>query len=142
MRKFLYIVILIVVSFASYFCGANDIYMAKDCHADGSESIWYPHFYNKSEALFQERQYANALFEGLHRFYSNDDNELWFEGFMKTKEYQKIDSLNHGDWEDFYYYETPKLEDWSCRYGTDFEPSQVLKDSIELGLRIKGEQGV
>jgi len=134
MKKLFYIITLCIVSFVSYFIGANDIYMAKDCHKDGTESIWYPHYYNKSEALKFEREYANALFEGLHRFYSNDDNEIWFTSFMKTKEYAKIDSLNNHDWEDFYHYETPKLEDWMCYYGTEFEPSEEYKDSVEKAI--------
>lgn len=83
--------------------------MASDVREDGSETVFYPHFYNTKEALSYEREYANALLEGLHRFYSNDDNDFWFDVFMKTPEYKKIDSLNFGNWEDFYYYETPML---------------------------------
>ena len=128
-------VLVIVTNILSYYIGSHDIYMAADVRPDGTESIWYPHSYNIKEALSFEREYANALREGLHRFYSNDDNESWFEGFMKTKEYQKIDSLCKGNWEDFYYYETPILEDWFAHYGTDFEPSQAYKDSIEFGLK-------
>ncbi len=62
--------------------------------------------------------------EGLHRFYEDDDNDLWFNGFVLTEEYQKIDSLNGGDWEDFYYYASAPVEDWEAEYGTEFEPSE------------------
>ena len=92
------------------FVGSHDIYMAADVRPDGTESMWYPHVSNVREELAFEREYANALFEGLHRFYSNDDNDAWFDLFVPTPEYHKIDSLNGGDWEDFYFYETPKLE--------------------------------
>lgn len=92
------------------FVGSHNVYMAADVRPDGTESMWYPHVSNVREELDFEREYANALFEGLHRFYSNDDNDAWFDLFVPTAEYQKIDSLNGGDWEDFYFYETPKLE--------------------------------
>jgi hypothetical protein len=53
---------------------------------------------------------------------------------MITPEYRKIDTLNGGDWEDFYYYETPRLESWELVYGTLDEPSEAYKDSIDYGL--------
>lgn len=104
--------------------------MAADGRKDGTTTIMYPHYFNIKEAMLNDRQLIVALFDGLHRFYSNDDNDAWFEEFMKTKEYAKIDSLLQGDWEDFYYYETPKLENWEAIYGTEFEPSESYKDSI------------
>lgn len=107
--------------------------MASDVDKNGKVSIKYPHWYNTSEALAFQREYSYALLEGLHRWYSNDDNELWHEGFMKTKEYQKIDSLNGGDWEDFYYYETPQLEEWYVTYGSNVEPSEEFKTSVNYG---------
>lgn len=130
MKKIIYSAILILACMASYYVGSHDIYMAKDCNPDGSESIWYPHSYSLRESLKFEREYANALFEGLHRWYSNDDNDMWFESFMHTKEYAKIDSLNQGDWEDFYYYESAPLESWYDYYGVLEEPSQTYKDTV------------
>ena len=127
---FIIAAIIVASNACSYYAGSHDIYMAADVYKDGSTSISYPHSYNIKEALSFERQYANALREGLHRFYSNDDNDIWFTGFMHTKEYQKIDSLNQGDWEDFYYYETPIIEDWYTTYGTVEEPSEIFKDTI------------
>ena len=125
------IAIILISNLCSFVFGRYEIYMAADVKPSGTISAKYPHFYNLKEALYLEKEYANALFEGLHRFYGNDDNELWFEGFMKTKEYLKIDSLNGGDWEDFYYYETPPLEDWWRNYGTTFEPTEQEKDSLQ-----------
>ena len=127
---FIIAAIIIASNVCSYYVGSHDIYMAADVYKDGSTSISYPHSYPLKEALYFERKYANALREGLHRFYSNDDNDLWFSGFMHTKEYQKIDSLCGGDWEDFYYYETEPLEDWFTAYGTTEEPSRIFKDTI------------
>lgn len=125
------IAIILISNLCSFVFGRYEIYMAADVRPSGAISAKYPHFYNIKEALYLEKEYANALFEGLHRFYGSDDNELWFEGFMKTKEYLKIDSLNGGDWEDFYYYETPMLEDWFAHYGTEFEPTEQEKDSLQ-----------
>jgi hypothetical protein len=104
--------------------------MAADVSTTGEESSWYPHAIDVRKGYFEQVEYASALLEGLHRFYSNDDNDLWFESFMRTKEYEVIDSLNGGDWEDFYYYETPQLEDWFCTYGTIEEPSENYKKHI------------
>lgn len=106
MKQLLIIVISLLLG---YYLGGHEIYMAADVLEDGTETALYPHAYSIRESLSFERQYANALMEGLHRFYSNDDNDLWFNDFMKTPEYHKIDSLNGGDWEDFYHYETPLL---------------------------------
>lgn len=103
------IVALLVTNVMSYFIGSHSFYMASDIKEDGTETIMYPHWYNTEGALNFERSYANALMEGLHRFYSDDDNDFWFDVFMNTPEYHKIDSINGGDWEDFYYYTTPKL---------------------------------
>lgn len=130
MKKLIYVLIIAFFSCVSYTLGSREIYLAADCRPDGTESIWYPHSYNVKEALSKERELCNALFEALHRFYSNDDNDLWFEEFVPTKEYQKLDSLLNSDWEDFYYYTTPKLENWWQVYGTSVEPSEEYKDSI------------
>lgn len=103
------LIILLFTHVLAYLLGSNEMYMAADVHKDGTESIMYPHFYNKAKALRLEREYSFALLEGLHRFYSNDDNDAWFDLFVPTKEYQRIDSLNGGDWEYFYDYETTPL---------------------------------
>ena len=108
------IVALIVSNMVSYWFGSHTVFLAKDVYEDGSMSISYPHWFNTQRALDYERSYACALMEGLHRFYSNDDNDFWFDVFMETPEYQKIDSINGGDWEDFYYYSTPIMD-----YGTE-----------------------
>lgn len=131
MKTIIYTIIALLIG---YYVGSHEIYMASDVKSDGSVSIVYPHAYNVKEALSFEREYANALMEGLHRFYSNDDNDFWFESFMRTPEYRKIDTLNGGDWEDFYYYETPRLESWELVYGTLDEPSEAYKNSINYGL--------
>lgn len=66
--------------------------------------------YSIVDALAGERELCNATFELLHRFYSNDDNDFWFDVVVNTKEYQKVDSLLNGDWEDFYYYTTDIMD--------------------------------
>lgn len=127
------LIIFLCTNFISWFVGSHEIYMASDVHKYG-ESIRYPHCYNVKEALFYERMLSNALFEGLHRFYSNVDNDMWFESFVETPEYQKIDNILEGDWEDFYYYETPPLENWQLEYGTLYEPTEEEKDSIRYAV--------
>lgn len=121
---------LILTNVMSYYLGSHYICMAADVSADGKQSIRYPYAINVRKGYFEQVEYSSALLEGLHRFYSNDDNDLWFESFMRTKEYEVIDSLNGGDWEEFYNYTTPKLEDWFCTYGTIEEPSEKYKDFI------------
>ena len=134
MKKYIFIALFVLTNIASYFLGSHWFYMAADVHQDGTESIMYPHFFDLRESYVAEKQLANALFEGLHRFYSNDDNDAWFEKFVPTKEYQKIDSLLNSDWEDFYYYETPMLESWFSVYGTTMEPSEEFKDRTAHAL--------
>lgn len=134
MKKYILLTAFVLTNVLSYYLGSHWFYMAADVHQDGTESIMYPHFFNLRESWVAEKQLANALFEGLHSFYSNDDNDAWFEKFVPTKEYQKIDSLLNSDWEDFYYYETPMLESWFSVYGTIIEPSEEYKDSIQFGL--------
>lgn len=112
MKNYIIIVAILVISNCiSYFVGSHTIFMAADVHEDGTETIMYPHWFNTQEALDYEYKYANALIEGLHWWYSSDDNDYWFEVFMKTPEYNKIDSLNFGNWEDFYLYETPRYNE-------------------------------
>ena len=134
LTKVVIVAALVLSNIISYYLGSHWFYMAADVHQDGTESIMYPHFIDLRESWVAERQLANALFEGLHRFYSNDDNESWYDEFVPTKEYQKIDSLMNGDWEDFYYYETPPLQPWFTIYGTKFEPSEAYKDSVDFGI--------
>ena len=135
MKKKVIITIAILLTFlAGNWYGAHNIYWVQDVRKDGSLSWYYPYITEVRDELAFEREYCNALFEGLHRFYSNDDNDFWFESFVYTNEYQRIDSINGGDWEDFYYYETPILENWDDVYGYKFEPTQEEKDSL---LKVK-----
>ena len=60
-----------------------------------------PHIYNIKEQMHYEKDYNNALLEGLHWFLE-DNSVRWADEFMNTKEYKKIDSVNQGDWGDFY----------------------------------------
>lgn len=119
-KNLLAIVLLLLVTNAmSYFIGSNTIYMAKDCHKDGTESIWYPHFFNTEDALIHERQYCSAWIELAHYYlYDNNPsmcsecndstdiererNNYWLDVVSESDYYEKIDSLNGGDWEDFY----------------------------------------
>ena len=134
MKKIIYFIIALAIIVMTYiighFFGSHTFYMAADVRADGTETVMYPHCYNTEEAFLREREVAKAALDALHRFYCNDDNEQWFEEFIPTKEYQKLDSALEHDWEDFYYYETPQLENWEAVYGCSFEPVQEIKDSI------------
>ena len=131
MKKYIKTIIAIVAAFiVGQWYGSHNIWWVQNVRKDGSLSWYYPYVTDVRDELAFEREYCNALFEGLHRFYSNDDNDFWFESFVYTNEYQKIDSINGGDWEDFYYYETPILENWESVYGYKFEPTEQEKDSL------------
>lgn len=134
MKKKTYIIIIAIIlisNICSFIIGRYDIYMAADVHKDGTESTMYPHIDSWHKLFLKQKELTNALYNGLHRWYSNDDNDLWFTGFMKTREYAIIDSLG-GCWEDFYDYSTPPLEDWHTVYGIEEEPSETFKDSINF----------
>jgi len=112
------VLLLLVTNAVSYFLGSHEIYMAADCHKDGTTSIYYPHFYNTKESLYFERQYCNAWMELAHHYlYDNNPNiqdwmneedierernNYWYDVVMESDYYLKIDSLNEGYWEDWY----------------------------------------
>lgn len=66
--------------------------------------------YSTVDALDGEREIARCAINLLHRFYSNDDNDFWFDVVMNTPEYKDLDAALDGNWEDFYYYETDILD--------------------------------
>ena len=86
MKKLIYLVVGTIV------LAASNVIMYNVGKSDGSNQ--------EISRFLKEREYCNAVLEGLHKFYDTDII-LWGK-FMQTKEYQKIDSLNGGDWEDFY----------------------------------------
>ena len=92
MKHIIYIILIIISALSGYWIG---------------QQTWIfdtnnkPHYFNTEEARLQEVQYGNALFEALHWYYIQDSVK-WNNEFKATKEYNKIDSLNNGDWEDFY----------------------------------------
>lgn len=92
MKHIIYIILIIIASITSHWIGQQSWFI------DINNK---PHYYNTEEALNAERKYCNATIEALHWYY-RDDTTYWKERFMITKEYQKIDSINQGDWEDFY----------------------------------------
>lgn len=92
MKHLIYIVLIVLAFMAGSFLGRCDFY--KDVNGK-------LHAYDLKESLDYERSYCNALLEGLH-WYMLDDTLYWQEMFMETSEYNKIDSINQGDWEDFY----------------------------------------
>lgn len=94
-KHIIYISLLIVSNIITYFVTSRDYVIC----ADGE--LWS---YNVKDALAGERQIASACFDLLHRFYSNDDNEFWFDVVVPSEQYNKLDSILNGDWEDFYYY--------------------------------------
>lgn len=104
MKKTLTFVITIIITFCVGFkMGRNEIILTKE--PTGVTYIDY------KEAYYAEQAIAASALELLHLWYSNDDNDYWFEVVAKTQEYQKLDSALCGDWEDFYYYETPLMWD-------------------------------
>lgn len=109
------IVTLLGSNVVSYYLGSHDIYKAwpvKDGYVDWDKKEWCSD--NIRELSAKKTEYIGALMDLLHLWYSNDDNDFWFDVVIKTPEYKRVESINHGNWEDFYYYETPKLvyEDW------------------------------
>lgn len=93
MKKLLYIIILVICTYAGYWIGGQTWIL-------GPNNIPYRMF-NTEEARLQEVQHCNAMVEGLHWYYKQDTTK-WNNEFRNTKEFNTIDSLNQGDWEDFY----------------------------------------
>lgn len=79
------------VAKCSYRAGVSKYFCDHDSH--------YPLI--AEEKLRVEQEYSTALLEGLH-WYMMRDTRLWNKTFKKTKEYNKIDSLIDGRWDDFY----------------------------------------
>lgn len=106
------VLLLLITNTISFFVGSHNIYWARDIHTDGSTSILYPHYYNTKEALKAEREYCNAWIELCHYYlYDNnptqpynsvEKNNYWYDVVMESDYYLKIDSLNKGNWEDWY----------------------------------------
>lgn len=92
MKHLIYIILILISAGLGFFFGRYDWYT----DINGKH---YP--YNIKEHLDSERAYANALFEGLHWWYRQNTN-WWDYEFKNSAEYHKIDSVNQGDWEDFY----------------------------------------
>lgn len=92
MKHFIYISLIILFTICGYYAGQYEWYF------DINNK---PHCYNIKEVLDEERAYCNATIEGLHWWYRQNTN-WWEYQFKNTPEYHKIDSINQGDWEDFY----------------------------------------
>lgn len=69
--------------------------------------------YDDKTELSLEREYCGCMMEMLHDYWEfkdveyNDEGDIiskhnfWNDVIMETEAYQKADSLNNGDWEDF-----------------------------------------
>ena len=102
MKKILIILITVAIGYCIGFAlGRNEIIIPQD----SIEVVAIDY----KEAYFAEKEIASAALELLHRWYSNDDNDYWFDVVVKTPEYQRLDSALNQDWEDFYFYETPLM---------------------------------
>lgn len=102
MKKTLVFIITIAITFCIAFAmGRNEVIPTKE--PIGVICIDY------KEAYLAEKQIAASALELLHLWYSNDDNDYWYDVVVKTPEYQKLDSALNHDWEDFYHYETPLM---------------------------------
>lgn len=101
MKRLLKLIIALAIGYCvGYLNGRYDIYRCVDNHICTM---------NYKEAYLAEKAIASASLELNHLWYSNDDNDYWFDVVVKTKEYQKLDSVLNGDWEDFYLYESPLM---------------------------------
>ena len=101
MKKVLIILITLAVGYClGYLLGRYDVYKTVDNHICTL---------NYKEAYLAEKAIASASLELNHLWYSNDDNDYWYDVVINTKEYQRLDSALNGDWEDFYLYETPLM---------------------------------
>lgn len=119
MKNKLFSLLLLVLSFVSgYYVGSHEFYMAADCDRNGNISVTYPHCFNLKDAYYGEREYCSAWIELAHHYlydwnpsicgecdslldaYHNTD--YWTDVVSESCYYDKIDSLNGGEWEDFY----------------------------------------
>lgn len=108
------IMLLCLTNICTWFFSANEVYIAADVDKDGKESIKYPHFFNLHDAYYSERQYCACMIEMLHMYWQNYDVEYNKEGevisrhnffddcIAETDAYLKADSINEGNWEDFF----------------------------------------
>ena len=96
----LIIFIFVMSNLITHFIATTGIHKYADCIKT----------YSITDALDGEREIARSAINLLHRFYSNDDNDLWFEVIMLTPEYKDLDKALDGDWEDFYYYSTDIMD--------------------------------
>ena len=92
MKHLIYISAIIIALFTGYWIGSQTWIF---------DINKIPHHFNTEEARLQEVKYCNATLEALHYFYQKD-TIYWNGTFKNTAEYHKIDSINKGDWEDFY----------------------------------------
>lgn len=70
--------------------------------------------YSTHDALVAERQYCGAIFEILHDYWEFLDvqytdstvvrHAFWKDVIMEGDAYHTADSINGGDWEDFFYH--------------------------------------
>ena len=101
MKKIISLIVAIAIGCCiGYYLGGHEIYrdIEGNFHSDSYKEMW-----------LGERVVASAAIDLLHRFYSNDDNDEWYEKVIPSKEYARLDSALQGDWEDFYLYESPNI---------------------------------
>lgn len=111
MKKVLIILVILAIGYCIGFTfGRYDVYMCVDKHI---------RTLNYKTAYYSEKNIAGASLELNHLFFSNEDNDYWFDVIINTKEYAKLDSALGGNWEDFYMYETPIMWE-SITYKPDY----------------------
>ena len=123
MKKTLIFIITIAITFCIAFAmGRNEIIPTKD-----PVGVTY---INYKEAYYAEKKVASAALELLHLWYSNENNEYWYNVVVLTEEYQKLDNALNQDWEDFYLYETPIMwESITYKPNYDYANSNKNDDS-------------
>lgn len=103
MKKIIILVVTIAISYCiGFILGRYEI-------VPTTTSTTSPYLMDYKEGYYTEQAIAGASLELLHRFFGDRRNKFWEEAVVKTKEYQRLDSALHHDWEDFYYYESPNI---------------------------------
>lgn len=97
MKKVLIILSVAISCCIGFTLGRYNVFISADNHIC---------IMNYKTGYLAEKAIAGASLELNHLWYSNNDNDYWYDVVVKTSEYQKLDSALNGDWEDFYHYET------------------------------------
>lgn len=106
MRKLvaLIIMLLVITNGITYFVTSHNFMWGYKVNTETHKVNKIPSLYiqNIEKSLSEECKFTNALWELLHLTYE-DNLQYWENTVRYSKEYQVVDSLKQGDWEDFFY---------------------------------------